>query len=95
MHLPEFDACPMHSALRASVIGRINSVRVHWICLISLEKVNVHLLTCKQLLYGFAQYGNIKYYFLEIRNLSLIFVLFFLGFTKPMIMSNDTNILYY
>ena len=23
MHLPEFDACPMHSALRASDIGRI------------------------------------------------------------------------
>ena len=23
MHLPEFDACPMHSALRASGIGRI------------------------------------------------------------------------
>ena len=41
MHLPEFDACPMHSTLRASGIGRIkNSVRVHWICLISHEKVN-------------------------------------------------------
>ena len=23
MHLPEFDACPMHSALQASGIGRI------------------------------------------------------------------------
>ena len=30
MHLPEFDA---------------NSVCVHWICLISFEKVNAHLLT--------------------------------------------------
>ena len=38
MHLPEFDA---------SVIQ--NSVRVHWIRLISIEKVNAHLLTSKQL----------------------------------------------
>ena len=46
MHLPEFDACPMHSALRASGIGRIKiQQRMHWICLISLEKVHAHLLT--------------------------------------------------
>ena len=45
MHLPEFDACPMHSGLGHWT--HQNSVRVHWICLISLEKVNAHLLTSK------------------------------------------------
>ena len=49
MHLPEFDVCPLciwpcgPQALDAS-----NSVRVRWICLISIEKVNVHLLTSNQ-----------------------------------------------
>ena len=46
MHLPEFDACLMHSALRASGIGRI---KVQYACigfvLFHLKKVNVHLLT--------------------------------------------------
>ena len=38
--------------LRASGIGRIkNSVRMHWICLISLEKVNAHLLTSNYFLH--------------------------------------------
>ena len=48
MHLPEFDSCPMHSALRAAGLGHWthqNSVCMHWICFISLEKVNAHLLT--------------------------------------------------
>ena len=45
MHLPEFDACSMHLALQASGIGRIEIQCVHWISLISLAKVNAHLLT--------------------------------------------------
>ena len=46
MHLPEFDAYP--NALSPAGLGHWtheNSVRVNWICLISLEKVNAHLLT--------------------------------------------------
>ena len=30
MHLPEFDACPMHLALRASGIGRI---KIQCVCI--------------------------------------------------------------
>ena len=46
MHLPEFDACPVHSALRALGIGRIKiQCPCIGFCLISLEKVNAHLLT--------------------------------------------------
>ena len=40
----------MHSALRASGIGmHQNSVRMHWICCISLKKVNAHILTSNQM----------------------------------------------
>ena len=51
MHLPKFDACPMHRALRASGIGRI---KIQCPCigfvLFHLKKVNAHLLTSKQII---------------------------------------------
>ena len=53
MHLPEFDDCPVDSSALGPVgLGHWthqNSVRVHWICLISLEKVYAHLLTYKHM----------------------------------------------
>ena len=46
MHLPEFDACPMHWALRASGIGQASKFSACALDLsYSLEKVNAHLLT--------------------------------------------------
>ena len=64
MHLPEFDAYPVHSALRASGIGRI---KIQCVCIgfvyILLEKVHAHLLT-----------SNHDYY-LHIRNLLCSFPL--------------------
>ena len=47
MHLPEFDACPMHSALRASGSERIEIQCACIAFVLFHSKFNAHLLTSK------------------------------------------------